>query len=296
MAGRLKVFLWTAGATIVSALLAGLVAVALQRGFGASDLSALAFWSAPLALVTASIAAIIGTAIARWSLALKYLIGLALGSVSGFLWTMVVATLLGPWFGAFSLPVLACWVVGGVCGMAAGLTAVSIGSLRFKLVEWLVLCAVAATGVVAYGPFVTWLQHDQTLTVIFLKWSPSGEPLAINSSSRIGISDEAMAVIRAAGVTGRVELVSSSVHGRGRPAAALVLMQAPLEKVVTVLQPDGGTALYVQSRDTFRVWPEAVTTIDREIEMFPDEQNHGAVRYMVRLAGGARQGGTAMQW
>ena len=296
MAGRFKVFLWTAAATTISALLAGLVAVALQRGFGSSDLSALAFWSAPLALGTASIAALIGTAIARWSLALRYLISLALGSVSGFLWTLVVATLLGPWFGAFSVPVLACWVVGGVCGMAAGLTTGSIGSLRFKLIESLVLCALAATGVVAYGPFVTWLQHDQALTVIFLRWSPSGESLAINTSSRIGMSDEAMATIRSAGLTGRVEAVSSSVHGRGRPATALVLMQAPLEKPVTVLQPDGEMALYVQSRDTFRVWPEAVRTIDREIEMFPDDQNHGAVRYMVRLAGGARQGGTAMQW
>ncbi|MGH9783581.1 MAG: hypothetical protein ACRD88_05295 [Terriglobia bacterium] len=296
MGSKFRIFLWAAGATFASALLAGAVAVVLQHGFGATDLYPFSLWSASFALVTGLIAPLNAAAIARWPLALKYLASLALGSVLGFTWTMVVAVFLGPWFGAFSLPVLACWILGCTCGLASSLTASSPGRLKFKLLESLVLGAVVTIGIVVYGPLVTSLRHDQTLTVIFLKWSPSSVPFAIESEPRIDIGREAMAVIRTAGVTGRVEVVGSSVHGRGRPATALVLMRGPITRGVKVPQPDGGTALYVQNGDSFLLQPPRVTTITREIELFPDDYNPGAVRYMVRLADGARQGGTAMHW
>ena len=43
----------------------------------------------------------------------RYFLASASGILAGVLWTYAVGQLLGPWFDAFSLSLLFCWIAGG---------------------------------------------------------------------------------------------------------------------------------------------------------------------------------------
>lgn len=114
-----------------SALLAGVVAVAgavaaavayvaVNGWFGAGDLPAMIVWSLPLGIIAAvtvgALSRRLAGAKARW----HYAAFVPIGVILGVAWTILVAFIMGGWIGAFSFPVLFCWVFGGVsAGVAA---------------------------------------------------------------------------------------------------------------------------------------------------------------------------------
>lgn len=112
--------------------------------FGAGDLPAMLVWSAPLALLDALL---VGSAARRlegssgW---LRYGVLVPLGATVGVLWSIAAALLLGPWIGAFSFPVLFCWLAGGALG---GIGAAAAANTR----TWPVAVTLAAAVVLALG-------------------------------------------------------------------------------------------------------------------------------------------------
>jgi hypothetical protein len=94
------------------------------------------------------------------------LVGGAAGILIGFLWTLANAWLLGPWFGAWSLPVVLCWCVGGLLGLAAAATARPTARLRLAA-EGAMFLALAAAAPFAYAAAVTAILHDQHLTLVY---------------------------------------------------------------------------------------------------------------------------------
>src|SRR5262245_56111348 len=170
MAIQSRVIVWAVGMVALTSMLAGIVAVSIHGGYGAGELAPFAVWSAMYAVAIAFVALGLSSVAMRWRLPLQYLTSIASGAVAGPLWTWVVATFLGPWVGACSIPVLACWVMAGGCGLSAGLTAASRHRPAFKLVEAVVLCLLAAGAVAAYEPITSFARHDPILTN-FLKGS-----------------------------------------------------------------------------------------------------------------------------
>ena len=276
-------------------LLSGLLAAALQNWFGVSHLSFLVVWFVPAGLVAAGCATYLFQRVVRWSLPVRYLLGIGLGSCIGLLWTFCVARFLGPWWGAVSLPALMCWMAGGASGVAGGMVLGPGSSARFRVGGTLGLLALGGAGVVLSGPLATQLSHDQTLTVRFLKWTPGNEPLTIETERVEGISGLAdlssaeVALIKAAQPAGRLLVVwGSSRHGRGPAASALILIKQPIRKAVTIQQPDRTTAVYLQDEQGFVIYPPTTKTLDREITLSP--QGDG-VWCSVRIAGGGAQSG-----
>ena len=43
-------------------------------------------------------------------------VAIVAGAIAGFCWTLLNYWFLGPWFGAWSFPVVDCWIAGGVIG------------------------------------------------------------------------------------------------------------------------------------------------------------------------------------
>lgn len=114
----LIVLLLAAAAFHVGAVLMAVAFLVGNRGFGAGDLGALCFWT----LVMTGPVLALGAGHARGAPPGRWLAahGVVLAGVGiGFLATLGVRAMLGPWFGAFSFPVLYCWVVGAVaaCGV-----------------------------------------------------------------------------------------------------------------------------------------------------------------------------------
>jgi hypothetical protein len=136
---------WVAGLGAVLGSVAGAVwYLAGNDWFGAGDLPAMLAWSMPLGLLEALF---IGPAARRlrsssgW---LQYGVLVLLGGIVAVLWSLIAALLLGPWIGAFSFPVLFCWLAGGALG---GVGAAAAANRR----TWPVAVALAAAVVLALG-------------------------------------------------------------------------------------------------------------------------------------------------
>ena len=111
---------------IGTACLAAALYVAANRGFGAGDLPAMLLWSLPLGGLVALVVRVPARLAARRgvpALLAAHATAVALGLLVGVLWTASAASLLGPWIGAFSFPVLACWALGAVAGLLSATTA-----------------------------------------------------------------------------------------------------------------------------------------------------------------------------
>jgi hypothetical protein len=282
-------FLISLAASWTTVALSGLLAASLQNWFGVSDLRFLIICFAPAGLLAAAIAVAGVRRVFHWPAALRYFLGIGLGLVLGFLWTWCVALMLGPWWGAVSLPGLMCWMAGGASGVAGGLVLGPGNSLRARVASVIGLAGLAAVAVLANEPLGIGLSHDQRLTVRFLKWTPASGPLTIETEREDALSKAEVDLIRAAQPTGRLLVLwSGSRHGRGPAASALILLKEPITAPLVLWQPDRTTALYVQDGQRFVVYPSGTRTIDRDITISPHEDG---VWCAVRIAGGGSQGG-----
>ena len=291
---RAVIFVISLAASWSTVALSGLLAASLQDWFGVSDLTFLLIWFLPASLIAAAISVSVLQRISRWRLLFRYLLGVGLGLGVGFLWTLCVARVLGPWWGAVSLPALMCWMAGGASGVASGLVLGPGSSWHSKVASVIGLVGFAGAAVMINKPLGIHLSHDQTLTVRFLKWTPGNGPLTIETEREDALSNVEVALIRAAQPTGRLLVLwSGSRHGRGPAASALILLKEPITMPVTLQQPDRATALYVQDAHGFVVYPAGTKTLDREITLSPYE---GGAWCSVRIANGGTEGGSVRIW
>jgi hypothetical protein len=93
--------------------------LALQNGFGAGDLSTFLYWTVLFAIALL-LPALAFAFLSRNARTINRVwIGVLLGGVAGFGWTLLNLAMLGPWFGAWSFNVLYCWIAGGAFGILA---------------------------------------------------------------------------------------------------------------------------------------------------------------------------------
>src|SRR3954467_4092659 len=98
----------------LGSLAAAVSYLASNGWFGAGDLYSLALWSVPLVFFVALASRLSGSWLRRKPALLAYPGAVLLGSILGILTFILTASVLGPWLGAFSFPVLFCWIFGGV--------------------------------------------------------------------------------------------------------------------------------------------------------------------------------------
>ena len=87
--------------------------------FGSGDLMPFALWSIGLAILLFVLMATFSRFTFQLHVMLRIALCVILGSVAGFGWTLMVATMLGPWMGAFSFPTLYCWIGGSLVAVLA---------------------------------------------------------------------------------------------------------------------------------------------------------------------------------
>ncbi len=106
------------------ALIAEQVYVALHEGFGAGDIWSFVFWLVPLSVGVGIVALALGAI--RCHVWLRLALSVIIGLIVGYAWTWFVYFTLGPWFGAFSFPVLHLWMLGATVGLLCGGAYVSL--------------------------------------------------------------------------------------------------------------------------------------------------------------------------
>ena len=111
--------------SIISAVAAATLYVSVNDWFGASDLLPMFFWSLPLGALVWFAMRRAGPRFVDSRPRARTTILAAIGAVTGFFWTFLAALLLGGFIGAFSFPVLYCWMLGGLLG---GIAAARVAS------------------------------------------------------------------------------------------------------------------------------------------------------------------------
>lgn len=216
--------------------------------------------------------------------------------ISGVLWTYLVALALGPWVGAFSFPVLSCWVAGGASGIIAAAGTCTKLKRGYVLAELLLVTAIITAATIGTEPLFILLSRDQRLELVFVLWKPSSDPLSVEKQYGLGITSEELTQLKLIGVTGQLTVMGPGTFGRGKHTRAVILMQHESESPVELAQPDGSEVIYLQYDNEWKMYPPNAPTLRRTIRLEPDKRNPGATLYMVELADGSAQGGTAFTW
>jgi lysylphosphatidylglycerol synthetase-like protein (DUF2156 family) len=147
---------------VVGALLAAAAYLATNAWFGAGDLPAMIFWSLPLGLMIAATLSVLSRRLARTRTRWHYVALVPIGATIGFSWTIAAAFILGGWIGAFSFPVLFCWVFGGVLG---GIAAAWINQPR----SWPTGLLLAVFALAALGRLNVYAQAPEPRVRVILK-------------------------------------------------------------------------------------------------------------------------------
>ena len=280
---------------VVSALVAS-AKVAFNGGFGVSDILPFLIWTLPFAGVIALTKEKLTSSLRWLSTLLGYTVAVVLGVVGGLLWTYLVAFFLGAGFGAFSFPVLPCWIAGGASAMIIGVGSYK-GMRQSALIELAIIAAMCLGVVMGSKPLFVFLSGGQELEVIAIKWQPGPELLTNLEVLGINLSDRDLAQLKAIGLAGQVAYAGSGTHGEGRHARALIVMQHQLTEPINLPQPDGVKVIYIQSEDGWKMYPSDAPTLQRSIRLWADERDPTrATRYSVEHADGSRQGGTLFTW
>lgn len=292
---RGKVFIIASLACAGTSMLVAVTSVATNRGFGARDLWPFLTWTIAFAAILALIAHTLVHTLAKVPVFARYCLAGAAGIVAGVLWTYAVGQLLGPWVGAFSLPILFCWIGGGASGMIVATLYREKTRRRAALIAIPVILFLSASAWAlsrSVGVF-----GEQQLELLVIKWQPGPKPLTSMEVLGVGISKTDLERLQAIGLTGEVMYAGSSKHGQGRVARAIIVTQGPLSEPVDLPQPDGSELIYVQGERGWRRYPPDARTSQKQIRLWTDFRGSSQnTLFSIERADGSRQTGTAATW
>ncbi|MGH2574507.1 MAG: hypothetical protein ACRDFC_02285, partial [Ignavibacteria bacterium] len=136
----------------------------------------------------------------------------------------------------------------------------------------------------------------QNLTLVAVKWIQSNDSLFVNDSFGNRFDDELKSMLIDSGLKGRLNISSTSTQGEGKIARMFIILNKPIKSSVKLFQPDGNSIIYIQDGDSFKMFPPVAETLNRGLELYPDEADSRTVNYWVELAGLGRRGGTFLDW
>jgi hypothetical protein len=277
-------------------MLMAFTSVAISRGFGAGDLLPFLSWTLAFAAIVSLVAQMLVYTLVKVPAVPRYCLAGASGIVAGVLWAHAVGQLLGPWLGAFSLPILFCWIAGGASGMILAMLyhESTRRSAIFAVPVILVLSLGAWTLSKSLGIL---LSGEQQLELLVIKWHPGPKPLTSTEVQGLAISKNDLERLKTIGLTGEVMYSGSAKYGEGQPARAIIVTQAPLSEPVNLPQPDGSQVIYVQTESGWSRYPPEAPTSQKQIRLWTDLRGSSQnTLFSFERADGSRQSGTAATW
>lgn len=285
---------WLLGPLVCLAV-SGLFAVGYvlaQGGFGAGDLTAVLVWTVPLALLLGLLARLSRPLWARFHPLLAWLLAAFLGLGAGLIWTLGAAMLIGPWFGAFSVPVLFCWAGGGLSGLVAG-SALHVPHGRRHLGA--LLLPIALFLAAGYPPVTAALTKSEQTQLVFLHHDPGPGQLSVEDPhDRLTPAD--LDLLRASGLTGQVRVRGTYAFGRGRVNRALLVMSRQVAGQLDLPQPYRSTVLYIQEEVDFRLHPPDAQTQPYPIRLSVASHDQKQTHVDLWRPDGSRVGTTGFTW
>lgn len=185
---------------------------------------------------------------------------------------------------------LLCFLVAGICVAGAGWYIAIAGSIPLIVavlaglfgafvmprmlpvhpLKWplalraLLSCMVVATPIYFLAaPFIP-DREAQNLQVVFEKLSPGGEDISADS----GLTQDQLKQLSIHGIRGTLHGAGSAYFSVGsdrRNAKITLIQSAPLNREISLAQPDNQDVIYVQRADTWVMYPESAPTLKRKL-------------------------------
>src|SRR5690606_32172457 len=215
--------------------------------------------------------------------------GFLLGTFVGFVGTYAAAIVLGPWFGAMSVPMLKSWCVSAAIYIPLVYLIRKDGSERSSIGGG---AALLGSGLVLFftiSPLWSLATGNQHLMTAFFRHVPGEEELKFENEP-VWLTNEDRDLLVSSGLKGRLECFrSGGSNSTDWPRAkAFVIFTSDLTETVRLPQPKHSTILYVQRGGGFVALPNEASTIDRAIEFYKDQSGWS---YWVEQSSGAKSGG-----
>lgn len=100
--------------SILTCLLAALIILYRQNWFGKGDIYAFIFWTIPLVTALSIAGKTFVNLFRRFAFGVRLLLIILIAALLSIGWSFCVALVLGPWIGAFSIPILYLWFAGSI--------------------------------------------------------------------------------------------------------------------------------------------------------------------------------------
>jgi hypothetical protein len=148
-------------------------------------------------------------------------------------------------------------------------------------------------------------EPTQQLSVLYVRWQPGPEPLSVEYTEPAllqrpapKLSDEELAMLEEAGISGRLVLDQGRQTGSGPPARVIIVATRQVGSQVELRQPDRTTLVYLQEPegDKWAKLPPGAPTVDRTIRLEPANHTVFQTWDQIEMVRGGRFGGTAFVW
>lgn len=273
---------------------------------GFEDQEAFVFWT----LIAASIAGLLATKLKNTNKSLRKLIVYLLSAFFGFIYGLVfsygVAFFLGPWIGAFGMPILLCWTAAGLSTFVA---ARLINDFPLKKSTPLILltAVLASISVFSIPAIVRRVNNEQEVKIFVFRYTPGkreiviveDDPLSYSHDQRLSLTEHE--VLKNRYQTGRLNLESQSVYGKGPESKVILVLSEPLTNEVSLRQPNQSTVFYFQNGNDFEAHSNTSPLLERRIVLGPREYtwentDFVALSCMVESWDGSSTGRDVMLW
>jgi hypothetical protein len=269
----------------LSCLVGGLLIPAIllfrQGGYGANDFGSITLWTALFALVLGLAVYPSALLLVRIPIFFAYLLAAVMGVLVAFLWAIIVVLVLGPQVGAFSIPPLPGWVVGGASGMLTGALRLHLaekekhGQLTSKSVMWVMSAPLLIVLILSLGAVTISKSNPESLVLIIpVRWEPGSEPTRIDDPLSL-LTKQEVSQLELLGLGGILTPQSGPVEKTGPNNRLLLVMQHKIDEPEVLPLPDNANAIYIQTANEWLLIPADVPKLKQDVLLKPFVYDNG---------------------
>jgi hypothetical protein len=226
----------------------------------------------------------------------------AIGGFAGLLYTYLIATMMGPWFGAFGIPVALCWIAGSA---TAAFTPSALMNLRSTTAIRAMIFCVVISFMLAFC--VALIAQSGQVTVVVIRHIPGPNPpnLDIITNNNIyeasPLTPEEITQIRQHLNNGEIHMEGGLTFGPSKPLKVVLVLQEPIHIKQLIQLPASGTVFVIQQTKDWLVTPTPNPSSKYKLELtkrtfLSNGNTKIATDFLIYKPDGGRTGANALTW
>jgi hypothetical protein len=282
--------------------LTGVVMTASIKPYTPGNILPFTFWTLFLALGMALISPALTRLFSRLPLLLSYGFAIILGGTIGFIFTLCLySTIINPYFGTFSIPVIFAWVLGGISGLitVAGMSSRSRkGSTYVEAVVVIVLCLIVGF---MSNKLVLQITGERQVDTLWIRWFPSENTLILDPNLSKFLPQTELTRLQNLHLKGYLQWFMGKIdtfdQNRVSTSHMIVIMQKQIMNPVELPLPadEDVVLIYIQDKDEWRMDPPDAALLEQSLRLEVNPNRTSQVIAVIKVTGGTDRFG-AIDW